>query len=294
MTSERRCLRSIVELVDFYSRCTNRFGVRKDGYRYNTPTPVVPYSYDLWIKQDYCCFEPEPQVSKMRGLDQYLNRVQGHVLLKVLQPLDKRAVGLARLWNRGPVIFLVPRWKSWHRLTVEYLMRLMLMGGVLIPAPCYRYRVLQSQCKKLLANHDDVFVFPINLPLAETRQSLCDEVTNTPWPIRPRTVIIPTATGNIAAGILRGIHRLGWDCTVIAHLCGKHRTDLLKNRIAKLSEVPVDNLTIVDEGYRLYEPVEDEKPPWKECSPVYDLKSWRWLKSNWRNLQKPVLFWAIG
>lgn len=274
---------------------------------FNTPVEDWTKEYGLWVKrEDQSCRHPGPQFSKTRGvyehikarpestigvLDTYHSQA-GHAVALACQILGKQCVNYYPEYKREPG-FRAPQLAA------------QLLGAELFGIPAGRSSVIYHKAKKLLAEHVlDAYMMPNALKLKETVSETAREVGKLD---DFDTVIIPSSSATIAAGVIRGfLLRKNYRVMpgFIIHL-GYSRPEravrkYLYDSVANPGCDP-DEITVVDELYNYKDQARDgETPPWP-CNPYYDLKAFRWWM---RERDKPdrggaavygkTLLWNIG
>lgn len=130
---------------------------------------------------------------------------------------------------------------------------------------------------------------PNALKLTESVSETAREVSLTAS-YSPPTVVIPSSSGTIAAGVIRGYGSLP---LYVIHLGYSRSHDEVRRYLRELSGVDA-TVEIVDEKYA-YKDVarEGSTPPWP-CNQYYDLKAFRWWMRDGRGRYDEALFWNIG
>lgn len=109
---------------------------------------------------------------------------------------------------------------------------------------------------------------------------------------RPAWVIIPSSSGTIAAGVVRGF---GNTTEYVVHLGYSRSHDEVRKYILETSGILDAHLTIIDEGYSYKDSARDGPTPSWPCNEYYDLKAFRWWMREGRSQYNgDVLFWNIG
>jgi hypothetical protein len=110
-----------------------------------------------------------------------------------------------------------------------------------------------------------------------------------------KTLVISISSGTVAAGVLNGWIPLGQATDdqpeVVLHL-GYSRPEASVREYIRKHAPQAAKVRLIDMGYAYKDRVESGCP--FPCNPYYDLKAWRWLMMNPREVQHPVLFWNIG
>lgn len=263
--------------------------------RSNTPVEDYTKQYGLWVKrEDRACLKPGPPFSKTRGvyarvasrpedligvLDTYHSQA-GHAVARACQILGKQCINYYPEFKHEPG----PRYPQ---LEAQKL------GATLQGIPAGRSAILFHQAKRLCEAKGG-YMMPNALKLEESVEETAKEV---PTKQRFDWVIIPSSSGTIAAGVIKGFSRLATkQPRYIVHLGYTRSEEQVRKYLALMSGVSDFYCDVIDEGYQYKDVAKGEiKPPWP-CNPWYDLKSFHWWLAN---RTKPkykgnVLFWNIG
>lgn len=178
-------------------------------------------------------------------------------------------------------------------------------GAELVVLPAGRSSVLYHQAKKLLGQmtQGTGYLMPNALKLPESVAANADEAFLTHDLPKKGVLIISVSSGTVAAGVLRGFFLRGFlgNYRVILHLGYSRSHDTLREYITQTSGVPLDwsTISLVDEGYGYKDQVRGGNLAPFPCNPYYDAKAWRWLQTNFSEVQEvaaglPIVFWNIG
>lgn len=262
-------------------------------------TPVEYYEeYDLWVKrEDLSCPPPGPPFSKTRGVYARVKAVSedlvgvldtfhsqaGHAVARACQVLGKRCLNY------------YPKYKADAEGDAglrEPQLRAREIGAELRPLPAGRSCILFHAARKDTEKHGG-YMMPNALKLEESVSETAKEVATSMLTFD--SVILPSSSGTIAAGVIRGLASLEWEGLFVIHLGYSRSHDAVLSYLEKASGVTSPRVLIVDEGYSYKDKARDgETPPWP-CNEYYDLKAFRWFleKGDADELGKTLL-WNIG
>lgn len=260
-------------------------------------TPVEDYrcDYGLWVKrEDLSCPPPGPPFSKTRGVFAHVRKRReeligvldtshsqaGHAVARACQILGKRC------WNFYPEYKGSPGPRQ-PQLRAESL------GAELSPLPAGRSCILYHAARKRVETAGG-YMMPNALKLSESVEETAKEV-------RPGdggrfgAVIVPSSSGTIAAGVLRGFAlRKGLQPTFVVHLGYSRSHDEVVRYVRAAAGLPRADVVIVDEGYAYKDSARPgPTPPWP-CNEYYDLKAFRWWMREGRATYVEALFWNVG
>jgi hypothetical protein len=266
-------------------------------------TPLEDHrdAYELLVKrEDLSCHAPGPPFSKTRGvfarvaardervfgvLDTYHSQA-GHAVARACQILGRRCINFYPEYKHEPG----PR-DPQHRARA--------LGAELVGIPAGRSAILFHYARRTLSEcYPDSYMMPNALKLEESVTETAAEVQCLGG-LEPELVIVPSSSGTIAAGVIRGfLDKGGTFPQFVIHL-GYSRSEgavmrYLENKVGE--GFPAERLVLVDEGYSYKDKARaGPTPPWP-CNPYYDLKAFRWWMRS--RLSKAsldtVLFWNIG
>jgi threonine dehydratase len=275
--------------------------------RTDTPWEAYPCGaneVEVYVKrEDLCTHEPGPMFSKVRGVEERLRKLkaEGVTEIGVLDTFHSKA-GWGVSWICNLLSLkcynFYPVYKADTGLREQQEISSGL-GAVMMPLKAGRSSILYHQAKKQLAEVTDGkgYMMPNALKLEESVEATAVEVVeHTPLNLHQGTWIISISSGTLAAGVIRGLCRLGLKdkVTAILHL-GYSRSDLaVVKYIYRTAGCWVEDTYLMDEGFEYKDKVSNEGIPFP-CNPYYDAKAWRWLEAygcEW--FTEPIVFWNIG
>jgi hypothetical protein len=270
----------------------------------NTPTEDHTAAFGLWVKrEDQACKAPGPQFSKTRGvfahvkarpeevigvLDTFHSQA-GHAVARACQILGKRCVNFYPEYKHQPG-FRPPQERARE------------LGAELVGIPAGRSSVIYHTARRLLAERaPGAYLMPNALKLPESVDETAKEVRHLPEGVEFQTVLLPSSSATIAAGVIKGFsaRRTGLGPRFIVHLGYSRSTEAVMDYIAEMTGLDRRTLpsvvTIVDEGYNYKDKSRPgETPPWP-CNPYYDLKAFRWwLREGRAQYPGNTLLWNVG
>lgn len=303
-------------------------------------TPVEHYpELDLWVKREDLCCPPGPHFSKTRG-------VYAHIKArpeKVIGCLDTShsqggwaTAQACRLLGKKAVVYFpvtVKMRRNGYELQ-EQQERPQLLGANLVALPAGRSSVLYHLAKKdlqrkemysivkkgyPLAQRGDepAYMMPNALKLPEMIEETVAEVLRTPLP-PVRTVIISASSGTIAAGVISGLTRLGYDGEIVVHQGYSRGAGAIRDYMGKMvgeyasslwlrDEHPHqltghdkiklwrDDFTLVDEGYAYGDKSRGTEVPPFPSNRFYDLKAFHWWRLKGQATRRTeALLWNVG
>lgn len=274
--------------------------VAKGLLRLDTPVEDRREEFGLWVKrEDLACRPPGPPFSKSRGvyahvlsrpedtvgvLDTYHSQA-GHAVAAVCKVLGKRCVNYYPEFKHEPG----------HREAQD---RSSALGAELVGLQAGRSAVLFHQAKKHLKEKmGGGYFMPNALKLPESITETAREVPDRPFD----HIIIPSSSGTIAAGVVKGVMEKGFTKTnFVVHMGYSRSVAEMSSYILKSSGHSAAKLEMVDEGYGYKDYAGDAYPPPWPCNRYYDLKAlrwWQWVTDRGEVAKKypgEVLFWNIG
>lgn len=275
---------------------------RVAGGMLRSNTPVYYYKrFNLFVKrEDLSCPPPGPPFSKARGvyawvakqeakligvLDTYHSQA-GHAVARACQVLGKQCLNFYPEFKHEPG----PR-EPQHRATS--------LGAVLYPLKAGRSSVLYHTAKKVTESEGGVMI-PNALKLEESVEETAKEV-NFDWEGPEKLVLLPSSSGTIAAGVIRGFAaKYGPEAcpTFLVHLGYTRSHDEVGRYLASASGLGSRlgdfKWAIIDEGYAYKDKAKPGPVPDWPCNEFYDLKAFRWLLANREKYPGPVLLWNVG
>lgn len=265
-------------------------------------TPIEEYLVNgvpvLVKREDLCCPSPGPAFSKIRGVYAHL-RNRPEQIIGVLDTFHSKAgwaVSYVCAHLGKQTVCFWPRYKNIGDVLQPQQLEVLKNenGASLVALPAGRSAILYYQAKKLLQDRASSYLMPNALKLSESITENAEEVQRTlpNLPTRIGTLIISISSGTVAAGIIRGFHRTIVH-SIVLHMGYSRSLEAAKAYIERSSEVPLDNVSFVDEGYSYSDSAKGVSAPFP-CNQFYDLKAWKWLHTAIEKLQPPVLFWNIG
>lgn len=270
-----------------------------------TNTPVerhtLPSGRVVSVKrEDLCSPHPGPQFSKIRGVYSHLaprpeevvgvldtfHSKAGWAVAQCCKALGKQCIDFFPVYNSD---------KDGNSLKLRHAQEMVLQhGGILQPLPAGRSAILYHRAKKELAKIAlgrglSYFMIANALKLQESVEETVLEVERTQgdWD----NWVVPSSSGTIAAGVIKGLLKSKREPTVWVHL-GYTRPESAVIAYLEKASGGCKNIDvrIVDEGYAYKDSVSIKTP--FPCNPFYDAKSWLWLDKV--DIKGSVLFWNIG
>ena len=289
-------------------------------------TPIEDYveSHGLLVKrEDLSCSPPGPPFSKTRGvyarvksvphktigvLDTFHSQA-GHAVARACQLLGKNCI------NYYPVYVKDKDTEGTYWLRHPQV-RSRSLGATLHGLPAGRSCILYHAAKKLTEEIGG-YMMPNALKLEESVEETRKQCVGVPANVTD--VIVPSSSGTIASGVIRGLETLyEGRIRYWIHLGYDRSEDTVRKYLEKSSGVSgklalalQNRIVVVKEGYAYKDTARPgETPPWS-CNEYYDLKAYRWFRNVTReeklrgassliaNLAKAsrkgnVLFWNIG
>lgn len=286
-------------------------------------TPVEHYpELDLWVKREDLCCPPGPHFSKTRG-------VYAHIKArpeKVIGCLDTShsqggwaTAQACKLLGKKAVVYYpetVRMRRDGYELQEQQAIP-RILGASLVPLQAGRSSVLYHGAKKDLSKGPGGhYMMPNALKLPEMIEETVAEVLRTPLP-PVRTVIISASSGTIAAGVISGLTRLGYDGEIVVHqgysrgagairaymgqMVGEYASDLWArdehpHQLTGHDRIRLwrDDFTLVDEGYAYGDRSKMSEAPFP-CNTFYDRKALHWwLTKGHQTRRTEALLWNVG
>jgi hypothetical protein len=268
-------------------------------------TPVTYYpDYDLWVKHEEQCCPGGPNFSKTRGVFAHVKKRPE----KFIGVLDTRhsaggwAVARACKELGKQCVEFYPVLKGWNGELGAVQQECRKLGAQLLPLKAGRSAVLYHQAKKWLAGSPDLtfghesYLMPNALKLPEMVSETAAEVERTKIP-DVDVVLISASSGTIAAGLIQGLRKIGWQRRVVVHLGYTRPIGAVRSYLAKMSAIPFGGMglvDIVDEEYAYSDEASPGPTPPFPSNVYYDLKAFRfWIKDG-REKYGKALLWNVG
>jgi hypothetical protein len=177
--------------------------------------------------------------------------------------------------------------------------RALALGATLHGLKAGRSAVIYHQARKLTEAAGG-YTMPNALKLPESVSETAREVPSG-LPFGPfDAVIIPSSSGTIAAGVIRGFAELLNKASAlpefVVHLgYSRSHKEVLKYLGDASCCRTADAATIVDEGYSYKDEARPGPTPEWPCNTFYDLKAFRWYQANRERFDgRRVLLWNVG
>lgn len=262
------------------------------GGMLRTNTPIVDYVKEFGFcvkREDLSCPPPGPPFSKTRGvysrvasrpekligvLDTYHSQA-GHAVARACQVLGKQCLNFYPEFKHEPG----PRSPQ---------LRAMDLGAELSPLKAGRSAILFHAARKETEARGG-YMMPNALKLEE---SVTETARECPRKHDFSVVVIPSSSGTIAAGVIKG---MGRTARYIVHLGYSRSHEEVLRYLRDKSGVPEAEIELIDEGYGYKDQARPgPTPPWP-CNPYYDLKAFRWwMREGKDRTRGNALFWNIG
>lgn len=271
----------------------------------NTPLEDHTDTLGLWVKREDMCCPGGPNFSKTRGVFAHVRSRNedvigvldtdhsqgGWAVARACQVLGKRCVNFFPL-RKADANFTFkqlcmgrPQWAASAEL-----------GALMTALTAGRSAILYHQSKKWLGGYGDGtgYMMPNALKLPESVEETAKEVERSRLPAA-RTVLVSASSGTIAAGVLRGLARVGWDGEFIVHLgYSRSQQEVIRYVYDAAGAKLRSGITVIDEGYSYADPADVGPSPPFPCNRYYDLKAFRWWLTEGRPRYGKALFWLIG
>lgn len=279
-------------------------------------TPIETFQlngHDILVKrEDLCCPLPGPSFSKMRGVVAHIaSRPEGTIgVLDTLhskagwgvawacRELGKHCVNFWPYYKREVLAGGVTPLREAQRHSEE-------LGSELVRLKAGRSAVLYHEAKKLLMGYhggsENAYMMPNALKLRESVVENAAEVVRSRSALPAKgTVVISISSGTVAAGVIKGLHLLGFltSYEVVLHMGYSRSVAATLSYVREQSGTDCDGVAVVDEGYDYADKARPGAPCPFPSNEHYDLKAWRWLQSREPRLlaamKQPIVFWNIG
>ena len=282
-----------------------------------TPWELHPCSAPepVYVRREDLCaaVAGSPDFSKLRGIEEHLQRTSPK-RVGVLDSIHSKA-GWGVSWVASHLGIPVD---VYYPVTVKeggilehpvrpFQKRARELGATLHPMPAGMSAVLWHQAKAdFLKTHPAGEFLPNGLQFPEAVEATCKQVqTDAEGRLfrlyQPTTMwVVSASSGNIAAGILKGLALYGFQGPLVVHMGYSRSKPSLRERIHSRAGVWDGSVRVelVDEGWDYAQDASGFAP--FPCNPYYDLKAWRWLNSPsggsmmTANGCTSVAFWNIG
>lgn len=268
-------------------------------------TPVEDHTstLGLWVKREDRSCPGGPHFSKVRGVVHHVaGRPEGE-LIGVLDTSHSQggwavAAACARL-GRGCVVYFPVRKGERGAPLRPQQVAAQRLGATLVALQAGRSAILHHRARVDLSGRGPMtYMMPNALKLPETVDETAAELARTPGTSRFREVLVSASSGTIAAGVLRGLHRVGWfrepGRRLLVHLGYSRSLSAVREYLEEASGTSSWPVEFVDEGYNYADAARPGVQPGFPCNEYYDLKALRWWYRERRPAGAPTLFWNIG
>jgi hypothetical protein len=140
------------------------------------------------------------------------------------------------------------------------------------------------------------YLLPNAMKLIETVVYTASEVGRTETK-KFDTIVLPTATGTIASGVLKGLMDKGEFPNIILYLGYSRPRETVLKYTQKYTNYPTDQIRLIDEGcsYRK-SPKDIQNTMPFPASKYYEQGAWDWILRNKAGFPKlgKILFWNAG
>lgn len=259
----------------------------------NTPIEDWREHYGLYVKrEDLACPPPGPPFSKTRGVFVWVGKQQADIIgvLDTYHSQAGHAVARACQLLGKKCLNFYPEYKGETGLRPPQL-RAKELGAELKPLPAGRSCILYHQAVKETKRRGGVTI-PNALKLPESVEETAKEVPERVF----SNVLLPSSSGTIAAGVIRGFCRYGLIPRFIVHLGYSRSHGEVLRYLSEASGVEHQylNIDIIDEGYSYKDRAKDGPTPEWPCNAYYDLKAFRWWLREGREQYGEALLWNVG
>lgn len=262
-------------------------------------TPVEHYpDLGLWVKREDLCCPPGPHFSKTRGVYAHIANRQESVIgvLDTSHSQGGWATAQAcKLLGKHCVLFYPVRKGHESDALQPQQQAAEDLGAGLVGLQAGRSAILYHRAKKELAaqTNNDSYMMPNALKLPETVEETAKEFCRTKLP-KVDTIIVPSSSGTIAAGVVLGAHRADWYGLILIHLGYSRPEKAVLRYVEKMAGVPLGRCGVIDEGYSYADDAGPGLKPPFPCNAFYDLKTYRWWGEFGRKEYNSALLWNIG
>lgn len=272
-----------------------------------TNTPLEFYEdLNLWVKREDKCCPGGPNFSKTRGVYAHVkarpekiigvldtsHSQGGWAVAKACRLLKKHCVHFFPLTKKNanrPWVEVLRDHPQWEEAARQMAVPTALQAG--------RSAILYHQAKKWLIGYRDGkgYMMPNALKLHESVTETAAEFDRTQIPNSVDKIIVSASSGTIAAGVVLGARRAGWDGTIIIHMGYARSYGAVKSYIERMAGHSLGKHEFVDEGYDYADSAQPGLDPPFPCNEYYDLKAFRWFtKTIHATKGNPSLLWNIG
>jgi len=273
---------------------------------YNTPFEEYKINgKSVFVKRDdISVVPPGPPLSKIRGVLSKLHaikRVNRHAVVLVQDDGHSvmgwgtahacKNLGL-KCYNAYPVYMREIENDFSHKLRTAQS-NAKELGAVLIPIPAGRFIIMLSKAKEYMDRFEPrtcYFVQDKDLDWYLMHANSIEAGLHTPSELRCGTWILPASKGTSATGVIQGL--INYSIHYVVYSTHSRNLDrLFKWMLDRIKKEP-DWEFVDEQKYAYVDSVEHPCP--FPASEFYDLKAWKWLESNIKQLKEPVIFWNIG
>jgi hypothetical protein len=176
------------------------------------------------------------------------------------------------------------------------------LGGILVPLKGTHQNAFRVMAKRWLSKHGvKAYVLPVGLADPDVVYENSELVMRLPSDLFEGTVVIPSSSGVIAAGIIYGMARRKSSGKAIAVFSSRFtnrrekillylaETERKYRKLGGLHSIRFD-VVVLDRPYGKRETCYTPFP----CDVYLDRAPWRWLVENAGRLREPITFWNIG
>lgn len=264
-------------------------------------TPFEKYGNIIVKREDLCSPFPGPSFSKVRGVKEKLDKLKIEFIdIKTIGVVDtfhsKAGWGVAWLCkHKGfKCIVFYPKYKKEKEVRLFQKICRDDFDAEIVPIKATKSAVLYYMAKKIMKEKYgySFYMMPNGLRLDETISATAKEVENfTLTKYLSYDWIISISSGTIAKGVIKGLYNLNFRGKIFLHMGYSRSIENMKKYISNNGDINL-KIEIIDEKYEYKDFVKYDCP--FPCNPYYDLKAWKWLQENKKNLRLPMVFWNIG
>lgn len=248
-------------------------------------------------REDMCCMAPGPTFSKVRGVYEFLSKVDRSNIIGVMDTRHSMAgwgVTYVATALEMQVWDFYPELKGDSELRHNQKMCKKL-GAWLYPMKAGMSAVLYNQAKKILTDNfpGGSIMMPNGLKLQESVDATAKEVMCVPTDYIAGSWVISISSGTLAAGVIKGLAGRNFTGKIILHMGYSRSSNTVMKYVSKMSGCDCNDLHIIDDGYEYKDKVDNSWIPFP-CNEYYDAKAFTWLTDNVHKLKQPIVFWNIG